>query len=394
MSTVGAFDVLVHGGRDLHGRWGGMVDRWKGGVFVDPAPGWDIAWKPSVFAPVFYGYRDTTARFPPVVHPGHVVEDAAAGNARRGPGGLPLFGHPVRVWFPSLDGSPQHAQILTGCGRYPLVILAHGSCPGEEDSYQKWFELPAVLARSGYVVIVPELQLGAPSGNEGERQLVGKLAAWARSDWEHADVVMPAPATALVGHSWGAGLLGHVAAAAPGSYSAYVSLSGVEVPGEMHRSTMPTLFTWGADLGLEVLGVQISQWERLTSPAHVAEFHHAGHWDYLPAGRSACDELNGRPMRGSCSLTPFLSADIVACFLTRYLRPEGVPFGNLGPFIQLFVINRSLAPPAFFPHYLTLEQEFFAGNHLRVWKAVPSRDDCGVTLRWIVDGQVGELVHS
>jgi hypothetical protein len=390
---MGGLDVLSDGGRLLHRRWSGLVDRAKAGVFVDPGPSCPISWKPSVFAPVFYGYRDTTAVIPPVVQPGAAAGEAATAGSLVGPAGDHAFGHPVRIWFPSLDGSPQHAEILEGCGRYPLVILAHGSCPEDEDHYQKWFELPAVLARSGYVVVVPELDLEAPSGNEGEQQLVGDLARWARSEWEHSDVVMPAPATALVGHSWGAGLLGHVAAEAPGSYAAYVSLSGVEVPGEMHRTTMPTLFTWGGDLSLEVLGVQLSQWEQLASPAHVAEFLDAGHWDYLPAGRSACDELNGRPQRGSCTLTPFVAADLVACFLTRYLRPEGVPVVSWGP-LQFFVVPRSLRPPAFYPHYLTTEQEFYAGGHLRAWGAVPSQEGCAVALRWILDGDVGELVHD
>ena len=184
-----------------------------------------------------------------------------------------------------------------------------------------------------------------------------------------------------------------MAAESPDSYAAYVSLSGVEVPGEVHRSTMPKLLAWGGDLTLEVLGVQVSQWELLTPPAHVAEFQDAGHWDYLPAGRSACDDLDGRPQRGTCPLTPFLAGDIVACFLTRYLRPEGVPIFDWGPF-QLFVIARSLRPPASFPHYLTTEQAFFAGGHLQAWRVVPSHDDCGVTLRWVIDGDVGELVHT
>lgn len=374
--------------------WEVLLDRGKEGVFVDPTEGCPIPWKPSVFAPVFYGYRDTTATIPPVLDPGEFAGGvtAAAGPGPVGPK-VEAFGHPVRVWYPSLDGSPQHAEILRGCGRYPLVILAHGSCPQDEDHYQKWFELPAVLARSGYVVVVPELNLSAPSGNQGEQRLIGQLATWARSRWEHRSLLMPAPATALVGHSWGAGLLGHVAANAPGSYAAYVSLSGVEVPGEVHRSPMPTLFAWGGDLGLEVLGVQISQWEQLAAPAHVAEFHDAGHWDYLGAGRSACDEVNGRPQRGTCSLTPLLAADLVACFLTRYLRPEGVPFVSWGPF-DFFVIDRSLRPPSYYPHYLTTEQQFFAGGHLAAWRAVPSRADCGVTLRWVLNTGTGELVHD
>lgn len=411
-------DALRRGGLGVRRRWGRLVEAGKRKASQNPGQECAISWKPSVFAPVFYGYQDTTAILPQVVHPALHAEGSASALHAEGsdPGSRPStakagashegghagasgptrppqgLGHPVRVWFPSLDGSPQHAPILQGCGRYPLVILAHGSCPQDEHHYRLWHELPATLARSGYVVIVPDLRLGAPSGNETEQALIGGLSAWARSGWEHADVVMPAPATGLVGHSWGAGLLGHVAAEAPEMYGAYVSLSGVEVPGDMHRSHLPTLFTWGEDLGLEVLGVQVSQWEALTPPAHIAELHHAGHWDYLPAGRSQCDIANGVPQRGSCRLTPFLAADIVACFMTRYVRPEGVPVVQVGP-VKLNVISPSLRPPWSFPKSLTREQQFYAGGHLHAWGAVTSREDCGVTLRWVVDGQTGELKH-
>jgi hypothetical protein len=168
----------------------------------------------------------------------------------------------------------------------------------------------------------------------------------------------------------------------------------VEVPGGALRASVPRLFAWGDDDGLEVLTVPISQWEDLPPPAHVARFHHAGHWDYLPAGRSACDtHEDGRPARGTCTLTPLLAAGVVACFLTRYLRPEGVPVVSWGP-ITFFLIHPSLRPPSSYPHYLTTEQQFYAGGHLTAWKAVPSRQDCGVTLSWMLDSGSGELVHS
>lgn len=366
-----------------------VSDRWKGRVTATQPDRCPIPWKPSVFAPVFYGYRDLTVSLSPVATRSfHAAGSGTAGGPPLGPERV-HDGHAVRIWYPTLDGSPQHAEILKGCGRYPLVILAHGSCPQDDEPHKSWFELPAVLARAGYLVLVPKLDLGAPSGNDAGRELIGRLAGWARSDWEHADAVMPAPATALVGHSWGAGLMGHVAQSAPGSYSAFVSLSGVEVPGGVLRSSLPKLVTWGGDLGLEVLGVPVSQWDRLGSPAHVAEFLGAGHWDYLTAGASSCDQ---DPGRGDCTLTPFLAADIVACFLTRYLRPEGVPHFRFGP-VDLFEIARSLRPPAFYPLYLTTEQKFYAGGHLMAWQAVTSRPECGVDLRWVIGSDVGELTH-
>jgi acetyl esterase/lipase len=91
-----------------------------------------IDWQPNAYAPVFFGMRN---------YPASVALDGAPTACR--------------VFFPSLDGAFSSAPILDGCGRYPLVLFAHGNCINEQDHYTKWFELPAQLARSGYVVVVP-----------------------------------------------------------------------------------------------------------------------------------------------------------------------------------------------------------------------------------------------
>jgi hypothetical protein len=42
----------------------------------------------------------------------------------------------MRVFFPSLDGSPQDAAILQGCGLYPRILFfAHGDCNDDTDHY-------------------------------------------------------------------------------------------------------------------------------------------------------------------------------------------------------------------------------------------------------------------
>jgi hypothetical protein len=33
---------------------------------------------------------------------------------------------PLRVFMPSVDGAVLDAPILEGCGRYPVILLAHG----------------------------------------------------------------------------------------------------------------------------------------------------------------------------------------------------------------------------------------------------------------------------
>jgi hypothetical protein len=76
---------------------------------------------PSILAPVFHGFKDYASPS-------------------------------VRVYFPSLDGSPHNAALLVKCERFPLVMFVHGDCGG--DLFQQWISLPAQLARSGYVVAV------------------------------------------------------------------------------------------------------------------------------------------------------------------------------------------------------------------------------------------------
>ena len=135
-----------------------------------------ISWQPSALAPVFYGYRDYTSQ---------PVAELAVGPG--GPGGGVLRQAPanMRVFFPSIDGSPQYASMLAGCGRYPLIVFAHGDCPGDEDNYLRWYELPAQLARAGYVVAVPQIRSIAahPSLNTAARAELVSVLDWIRADW-------------------------------------------------------------------------------------------------------------------------------------------------------------------------------------------------------------------
>ena len=133
------------------------------------------------------------------------------------------------MFFPSVDGSPQNAAVLSGCGRYPLVAFLHGQC-NDADHFLAWDVLPAQLARSGYVVAVPELASVPPfgEGTNPDVTLVNQVLQWMRASWAHKATLLPRPMTAIVGHSWGA-LLGAVVARgllAQGSVSAYASLSG------------------------------------------------------------------------------------------------------------------------------------------------------------------------
>lgn len=322
------------------------------GVLVDD-DGCPLGWQPSVLAPVFHGFSDL------------------------GPAdGLPCR---VRVFFPSIDGSPQHAAVLSGCGDYPLVVFLHGQCR-EADHYQAWDLLPAVLARSGYVVAVPELPSTPPFGGSSNADiaLVEQVLAWMRASWAHAAALMPRPMTAVVGHSWGA-LLGAFVVTrlqAQGAVSAYASLSGgwLEWPPNPPRPlpalNVAAMFMWGtgsSDLYAQLDGANGALWEEPRGATHKVVFRGGEHWDYLREGRTTCGHW-----RGPCSLVKSLAADFLATFLSHYVPPQR--WTALSG-----TVPHSLLPP---PLDLTPQQETFAGGHLSGLSNVRATPGCSVTHTW------------
>lgn len=320
---------------------------------LPPPASCPIGWQPSALTPVFYGSRDL------------------------GPAdGAPV---PLRVFFPSLDGSVHTAPILAGCGRYPLLMLAHGHCRGDPEHYRKWFLLPAQLARSGYVVAVPHLAATAagthPSGADDDLATLSDVIRWARQQWEHSSVLMDAALTGIVGHSYGAMVAARFSSEVE-STAAYVGLSGVwqdwsSGPLPIAGVPAPTLLVWG---GVEDSFTQLSDaaWNELPRPRHRAVFAEGRHWDYLPAGATPCD-----PERGPCRHHAAASADLVTMFFAKYLPPELAP--------QLpGRIPDSLTPP---PLVLTPEQEFYAGGHLYGMRAIQDSPGCGLHLDWATPNQ-------
>lgn len=313
---------------------------------LPPPASCPIGWQPAALTPVFYGARDLG----------------------------PADGAPVRVriFFPSLDGAVFSAPVLVGCGRYPLLVLAHGHCPGDPANYQKWFLLPAQLARAGYVVVVPELAATAggvhPSADpHPDLATLSAVIQWARQQWEHRDVLMGPPATGIVGHSYGAMVAARFAAA--GGIAAYAGLSGVwqdwpSGPPPIFAVTTPTLLTWGGEFDL-FTQLTDSAWNQLPQPRHRAVFAEGQHWDYLPAGSVPCARD-----RGPCPSLAAAAADLATMFFAKYLPPEqatSLPHQ----------IPDSLFPP---PLVLTAEQEFYAGSYLYGMSSLSGQPGCGYEL--------------
>jgi hypothetical protein len=322
------------------------------GGFIDES-GCDLGWQLSVMAPVFYGFTD----YGP-------------------PDGLP---EKLRVFYPSIERSPQDAPILAGCGRYPLVIFLHGSC-SEENHYLKWDLVPMELARSGYVVAVPDFSNEPPfSGLDNpDVAKMEQIVHWVRQSWPNAGNLMPAPMTAVVGHSWGA-LLGAslaVVLQAQGSVSAYAGLSGGWLewpslpPRPLSRLDMAAMFMWGtgsSDIFARLEGGADLIWQETPGATHKVVFRGGEHWDYLRQGTTTCADFNG-----PCTLMRSLAADFLTTFLSHYMPPQKWLLLNA-------TIPHSLIPP---PLNLTPEQEFFAGGHLAGFAEIGSSEICSFTHTW------------
>lgn len=314
----------------------------------------ELGWQPSVLAPVFYGIAD--------------VDPTLGAPAR------------IRIVYPSVDGAPENAPLLEGCGRYPLVVFLHGQC-GDTDHFRAWDILPAQLARSGYVVAIPELSSSPPWGESNpDVALVQQVLFWMRGSWEHAQVLLPPPVTAIVGHSWGALLGARVARQLQSQgnlfkVGAYVSLSGPWIEWGYESLLpldleMPTLFTWGTgsdDVIAALEGAAAERWQQPGGARHKLVFLDGAHWDYLPEGQTSCANS-----RGPCSLVGSLAADFVTTFLSHYIPPERW-------WLLPSTIPHSLIPP---PLALTEKQQFFVGGHLGGLAQIGTRVGCSVTHTW------------
>ncbi|HYZ77529.1 MAG TPA: alpha/beta fold hydrolase [Gaiellaceae bacterium] len=360
--------------------------------------GCPISWQPNALEPVFYGIRDETARVRPRaliaraaswrVLPRALATLATLAVRRRFAITSPIFGgHRCRVFFPSLEGSPFSAPTLEEeCGRYPLIVFVHGMC-GEPDHYKKWEYLPAQLARGGHVVVVPELRQIAggtdPQQADGDLSVLGEVITWIRTESAYRAIVAPAPITGIVGHSYGGGLAARFVATNPGAISAFASMSGVSGVGISHVAAAPIakLFMWGSDQLMDAALVDMNPapssatWNAVSLPKHSAIFNEIGHWDYLPAGTTACDA-----QRGQCGRTPALAAELLMMFFGRYLTAPGAPnlLGQIGP---------RLIPPRLQNMALSQDQQFFAGGYLYAFENLSIFDlGCQVRLAWDAGG--------
>jgi hypothetical protein len=340
-----------------------------------------ISWQPSVAAPVRYGYRDYYPQENPVF-------TRLVGGTREIP---PLeFGPPtpIRVFFPTLNPAPQEASILEGCGRYPLIVFAHGHCQSDDRDvqFQRWTELCSTLARSGFVVVSPRLPSTGggshASVNDGEVELIDRLVTWMRGEWAHKTSL--SEDTGVVGHSYGGLLLGRYAVEGTATVSAFASLGSAWTewaPGVFPSDSplpdlgMPRLFgVGGTDSDAAIA------FNSLEGTRHLAIFAGAGHWDFLPQDRSPCNRFPGE-----CGETWGLTNDSAALFFGKYLPLEFWP--NLG---EAIANSLTRAPK----RRLSLMQWFLSlGNLASLGLLKSNVDGCGVTARWVTPTGEGSVTR-
>jgi hypothetical protein len=329
------------------------------GCFYSVDPGCTecpIAWQPSAMTPVFYGERDYT------------VDDGAPG--------------PVRVFFPSLDGSPSYAPILLGCGRYPVVLFAHGNCSEDAEHYKSWFTVPASLARSGYVVVVPDLPstrigVGPWTDPHSDLAIIDAMLTWIRTSWDYSGSLLPS-SIGIAGHSYGSLLAARFAQESVGTenqISAYASLSGVwsewpsSPPRPISSLAIPKLFVWGTGFGDTFANLDSGGlWATVPSPKHRAAVADAEHFDYLGSSESACAGESG-----PCEWAGTLAREMTFTFFSKYMPPEN--WASLGTSLPDTMLLPPLMPTGF-------DQEFFMGLH-RIAQGLFGGDlECSATLAW------------
>jgi pimeloyl-ACP methyl ester carboxylesterase len=350
--TLGAISAAVPAAMSLSG-CKSLIDVLGQACPEDPSESGGIDWTPDVMHPVFFGLKDYT------------TADGAPST--------------LRVFYPSyqtpFDGGAR--KILKSClDRWPVVLFLHGqpACLNDTQYYLRWRRIPEMLARSGYVVVVPKYEQALPGNDSPLIGFANSVIDWARTSWEHAQWVDKRPeAVALVGHSFGA-LLSAQVARVRGNIGALVALSGaweefhgvnVDVQQALNAIGAPAFFQWGRNVLFEDMDSH-DAFANIPGIKYALE-HPGKHFDYLPSGQLCTAE------RGPCPWVERVSAELTALFLARVF-----------PLVRSnTVIPVDLKPPAVI---LTPKQQFYGGADFTGLDAIRGSADCkGTELRW-VDG--------
>jgi pimeloyl-ACP methyl ester carboxylesterase len=300
------------------------------------------------------------------VHPVFVGTEAAVGSPR-----------PMTIYFPT--ASRHNATLLRPCLQgWPVMLFLHGMPPRQGATPSPWAsvwnQLPATVARCGYVVGVP-----AHNAQQFEGDPAGAVAAaladveWLRSGWAGSPWVDRRPATTtLAGHSYGALIAALVASRH--EVGALVSLSGPYTVNGVAKQALrqvraPSFFMWGSDRFSSSQFDDLHQagfWRTQLSQPRYAAVYEGEHFDYIPAAQT------GTADRGPCAGVGGASADLAALFVAAHVA-------------SLTQVGIDLRKPQV---TLTPAQQPFAQGHLQGLDQF-SGPGCRMTLEWVVGAQTG-----
>jgi len=328
----------------------------------DSAASGGVDWAPDVAHPVSHGINDLAKATPTT------------------PGGPP---RDMLVLYPSADTNPTDAAILELClTPWPVVYFLHGQPPSGQPYvgyHRKWTQYAAILASSGYVVVVPNHEAQLPDSPEGYDDYIAEALAdldWVRTKWTHSKWVnSQADATVVAGHSYGALLAARIAGAHP-EFAAFVSLSGgyLELNDAVAAASVsrPSFFMWAVsdfDPYENISTNVVKLWDGLTQYKYSAVFP-GEHFDYLaPADR-------GGVPSGPCPLIGAVAAELSALFIA-----ENMPTPSSRTKIPI-----NLTPPQV---QLSTRQKDFTTGWMGGLSAFHADPDCHLQLRWNYDAQTG-----
>lgn len=325
----------------------------------DPAESGGVDWTPDVLHPVTVDAREIT------------VADGAP--------------QAMRIYYPSHAFNDTHRILKLCLDTWPLVLFLHGLSPSppcpelSTPNYLRWRRIPAMLAKSGYVVAVPNYNATVPDADSPLIDHMKGVIDWVRTDWEDARWVDKRPTSvAVAGHSFGALLAARIAQKFPGM-GAFISLGGSfnqldeDAHAVLQSLALPSFFMWSNSDTLAAFEDLDDDgfWDDVPGPKHAA-VHSGGHFDYLPAAMTCSDK------RGECTPIEPVAAELIALFLARHM-PLARSTSN---------IPINLVPPAV---TLTPKQQFYGGEQFAGLEAMKSDKACkGIELRWVEDGATGE----
>ena len=300
----------------------------------------------------------------------------------------------ARIYFPT-DVEYSQPPVLRP-GKYDLVVFAHGArgpgtagdglCPEDwSHDHHLWEEVLHLLARCGYVVVVPELSSVGVSLDESIDRIADTVA-WMRRDWTHAaslswddslaammGATATAPATseatrsvlvgtavegstaarsiiwggkivdkgqpilnptrtALVGHSWGARACAVAIKRGRVHAHAYAAIAGTFDDNESTTAVasfaLPSLLIAGSE-DVETLSYLGGLWNSPAEPKHQATIQGIGHWDWFGGyGIRPCDPDAERP---KCIAAFVAASELILGLLTKYFQGGAFPPHLMGP---------------------------------------------------------------